>query len=69
MAAVITVADGDDARVELDEERMEGSEPRGVGQGRSADDGAQDRFEAGAVRGGDAGVDMCFVGRGCRLYI
>jgi len=33
VAAVVAVADGDAARVEENEQRVEGRQPRGVGQG------------------------------------
>lgn len=46
---------------------MKGREAGRVSQDRCADEGREDRFEAGAGWGSDARVDVRFTGRGGRL--
>lgn len=58
MAAVVAAGEGDAARVEEDEERVEGGEAGAVGQGGRAEEGGEDSFEAGGVGGGVARVDV-----------
>ena len=43
---VVPAADGHDVRPEIDEQRVEGGEARGVGQSGSAQDVGQENFEA-----------------------
>jgi hypothetical protein len=58
VAAVVAAADGDAFGVEEDDERVEGGEAGGVGEGRTAEEGGEDCFVAGAGWGGVAGVDV-----------
>ena len=62
MAAVVAVADGDAAGVEVNEEGVEGRETGGVGQAVRVHQGGEGCFEAGGCWSGEAGVDVGIVG-------